>query len=230
MRLLAFDTATEACSVALLSGDTLRGECLELGRGHSERLLPMIDALLADAGLSLGELDALAFGRGPGAFTGVRLAASVAQGLAFAARLPVVPVSDLAAVALRVLRGESAAPGVLVCNDARMGQVYAGAFRRDGAGLPEAVAAEAVLGPDEVPGTFAAVLAKGWHGAGHGFRAYPGLASALQPLLAGVRAECLPRAEEIALLAAGAFARGETVGAGEALPVYLRDNVARPQL
>lgn len=228
MKLLAFDTATEACSVALLAGDTLRGEYLELERGHSERLLPMIDALLAGAGLTLGELEVLAFGRGPGAFTGVRLAASVAQGLAFAAQLPVVPVSDLAAVALRVLREEPAAAGVLVCNDARMGQVYAGAFRRDAAGLPEPVAPEAVLAPTELPAAFEAVLAEGWHGAGHGFRAYPGLATALVAPLAAVRSGCLPRAEEIALLAAHAFARGEAVGAEEALPVYLRDNVARP--
>lgn len=228
MKLLAFDTATEACSVALLTGDTLRGEYLELGRGHSERLLPMIDALLASAGLTLGELEALGFGRGPGAFTGVRLAASVAQGLAFAAQLPVVPVSDLAAVALRVLCEEPAAAGVLVCNDARMGQVYAGAFRRDAAGYPEAVAPEAVLAPAEVPSVFEAVLAEGWHGAGHGFRAYPGLASGLARPLVAMRPEYLPRAEEIALLAAHAFARGEAVAADEALPVYLRDNVARP--
>lgn len=229
MKLLAFDTATEACSAALLLDGELRTEYLEIERGHAERLLPMIEALLAAAGAALGSLDAIAFGRGPGAFTGVRLAASVAQGLGFGAGLPVVPVSDLAAVALRVLRGEPAAAGVLVCNDARMGQVYAGAFRRDAEGLTESAAAEAVAGPEAVPALFAAALGREWHGAGHGFRAYPALAAAIVPPLGAIHPALLPRAEEIALLGARAYQRGEAVRAEEALPVYLRDNVARPQ-
>lgn len=227
MKLLALDTATEACSVALLRDGELRTEYLEIERGHAERILPMIDALLEAGGAALAELEAIAFGRGPGAFTGVRLAASVAQGLAYGAGLPVVPVSDLAAVALRALRSAPEAAGVLVCNDARMGQVYAGAFRRDAAGLVEAAAAEAVVGPEAVPALFGGALGPEWHGAGHGFRAYPALAAGISPPLAALHPTLLPRAEEVALLAARACARGEAVTAEQALPVYLRDNVAR---
>lgn len=228
MKLLAFDTATEACSVALLREGELRTEYVETERGHAERILPMIDALLADSGVTLAALDVIAFGRGPGAFTGVRLAASVAQGLAYGAGLPVVPVSDLAAVALRVLRAEPAAAGVMVCNDARMSQVYAGAFRRDAADLVESATEEAVVAPEAVLARFGAVLGPAWHGAGHGFRAYPLLATQISPPLAAVHPMFLPRAEEIALLGARAYEHGEAVRAEEALPVYLRDNVARP--
>ena len=99
MKLLALDTATEACSAALLLGDTLLARYEESKRGHAELILPMVDALLTEAGLSLRELDCLAVGRGPGAFTGVRIAVSVAQGLAFGAQRPIVPISDLAALA-----------------------------------------------------------------------------------------------------------------------------------
>src|ERR1700738_5023172 len=103
MRILALDTATQACSTALVSDETTITRELLTERGHAEHLLAMVDAVLEQAGIDLGQVDALAFGRGPGAFTGVRLAASVAQGLAFAARLPVVPISDLTALAQRAL-------------------------------------------------------------------------------------------------------------------------------
>src|SRR5512134_3086668 len=124
MKILALDTATEALSVSLNVGDREIDRYLELDRGHSEQLLPLVQEVLAEAGISLGDLDAIAFGRGPGGFTGVRLAASVAQGLAFGAGVGVVPVSNLAAVAQRVIQLEPAARHVLVANDARMREVY----------------------------------------------------------------------------------------------------------
>src|SRR5688572_30876365 len=137
MRILALDTATEACSVALGIGDVEIERYVEVGRGHAEQILPMIQELLAEGGVTLASLDAIAFGRGPGGFTGVRLAASVAQGLAFGSGVGVVPISDLAAVAHRALADRPEAMRVLVVNDARMREVYWCAFRRQDVPLPQ---------------------------------------------------------------------------------------------
>lgn len=221
MRILALDTATEACSAALW----LDGEVLERGsvpvRGHAELLLPMVDELLATARVRLPELDAIAFGCGPGAFTGVRIAASVAQALAFGLGLPVVPVSDLQAVALRAIR-EYAATLVLVCMDARMCEVYSGAFAAHGDAAPEALGAECVVAPEKLrlprPGD--------WFGAGHGFSAHAGLAARLGLPPGRVAAGLLPAAADVARIAAGAVTAGRVLPAEQALPVYLRNDVA----
>ena len=160
MKILALDTATEACSAALLIDSDLRSRELELGRGHAEQILPMIDELLAEAGMVLAKIDAIAFGRGPGGFTGVRLAASVTQGLAFAAGIPVVPVSDLAAVAQKVIGSEPGAHRVVVCNDARMSEVYWGCFERGPSDLARPVGEEKVSPPGQV------TLPQAWLAAG----------------------------------------------------------------
>jgi tRNA threonylcarbamoyladenosine biosynthesis protein TsaB len=133
MKILALDTATEGCSVSLGIGNRSIDRYVELERGHAEQLLPMVDSVLAEGGIALSALDAIAFGRGPGGFTGVRLAASVAQGLAFGAQVGVVPISDLAAVAQRVVQLNSSVRRVLVANDARMKEVYWATFEVDGA-------------------------------------------------------------------------------------------------
>lgn len=215
MKILAIDTATELCSAALLVGEVLITRELETARGHAEHILPMIDAVLAEGGLELRDLDAIAFGRGPGGFTGVRLAASVTQGLAFGAGLPVVPVSDLAAVAQRAFDLDAQHPRVLVCNDARMQEVYWATFERAATGQAIIVGSEQV-GPaaDVAPhSTFAL-------GAGRGFRVYPELVARV----ALTFDDLLPRAAEIARLAVDA----PRLGAEQALPVYVRDDVARP--
>ena len=242
MNILAIDTSTEACSAALHVGSRgARGEAVfvryqEAPRGHAELILPMVDALLAEAGIALKDLTAIAFGRGPGSFTGVRLAASVVQGLAFGAGVGVVPVSTLQTVAHRAFalddaRGGPTASHVLVCNDARMDEVYTAAFARDA--LPVALGPEAVQPPDrvQVPALGGAMpSAARWIGAGRGFRAYASLGrlrkEAGGPLVA-VDDTLLPRAEDVLALAIPEVKAGRVLPASAALPVYVRDEVAK---
>jgi tRNA threonylcarbamoyladenosine biosynthesis protein TsaB len=186
----------------------------------------MIDSLLEEAGLRLQELGAIAFARGPGSFTGLRLAAAVTQGLAFGAGLPVLAVSTLRASALQALQRAPQATHVLVCNDARMGEVYTAAFARGDDGLPEVVSAESVRPPGDVvlpsvPGV--------WVGAGHGFRTYPQLGElrAAAVTLDEIFADLLPQAREVLPLARAEWAAGRILKAAEAQPVYLRDEVAK---
>ena len=219
MKLLALDSATEACSAALFQDGEVSERYEVIGRGHAGRLLPMVDELLKEAGLSMADLDAIAFGRGPGGFTGLRIAAGIAQGLAAASRRRVLPVSNLAAVAAAAKRS-AGAERVLACMDARMGQVYWAAFDCSGR-LPVAVTEERLSDPEGVspPGEAA------WFGAGHGFANYPGLAERLASRLCGTDPAILPRAGEIARIAAVELAEGRAVDAAQALPVYLRNDV-----
>lgn len=223
MKILALDTATEACSAALF----VDGQVLEryqlAPRRHTALILPMLDELLAAAGYTLKDMDGLGFGRGPGAFTGVRIAAGVAQGIAFGADLPVVPVSTLAALALQVF-DETDRDVAFPCMDARMGEVYWGVFRRGRHHLPEPCLEERVCPPDAVayPDAGAGVaLGSGWAGYG----------AVLRQSAAGrveqEWADRYPRAGAVARLAADDLACGKQVAAESALPVYLRDNVAK---
>ena len=216
MKILAVDAATEACSAALLAGTTLTERYEVIGRGHAGRLLPMADELLREAGLTARDLDAIAFGRGPGGFTGLRIAAGIAQGLAAGGGKPVVPVSNLAAVAARA-HGRS---HVLACMDARMGQVYWAVFDCSGE-RPRALTREHLSDPDgvELPTDLP------MYGAGHGFSAYPALAARFAGSLAGVDATALPRAGDIARIGALDLAAGGGLAPALGLPVYLRDDV-----
>jgi len=247
MKILALDTATEACSAALAIGGEVVERYEVLGRGHAERLLPMVQEVLAEAGVALAALDAIAFGRGPGSFTGLRIGAGVAQGLAFGAGLRVLPVSDLAALAARAARLHETRC-VLACLDARMSQVYWAAFDCADADAPVALTPEAVANPDDVwlPGVTGdapvppsrrpvaprAEAGRGgpeyppFFGAGHGFSAYPALHTLLGERLAGCDPGLLPHAREVALIGAREFARGSAVDPELAVPVYLRDQVA----
>lgn len=223
MKLLALETATEALSVALLVDGQVH-ERFELApRRHAELALPWADELMAQAGIARSQLDAIAVGRGPGAFTGVRLAIALAQGVALALDRPVVPVSTLAALAMRarMLAGEGRR--VLAAIDARMGEVYSAAYElRDGDA--HALGAEMVCAPDQV------VLAGhdgGWHGVGTGFSAADGvLQRHLEGRFTAIDATQLPHAADVARLAAHAYARGEAVAPERAEPAYLRNNVA----
>ena len=219
MKILALETATEACSVALyIDGDSI--EKYEVApRRHAELVLPMADALIAEAGIAKAALDAIAVGRGPGAFTGVRLAIAMAQGLALALDRPVVPVSTLAALALGAAAHRRGT--VLAAIDARMGELYAGAFAIDGDGLVQAIGEEILVKPDALARPEGDVV-----GIGSGFATYGDVLSARLAPLVAVDGEALPHASAIAKLAARAFARGEAVDAGAAQPVYLRDKVA----
>jgi tRNA threonylcarbamoyladenosine biosynthesis protein TsaB len=227
VKILALDTATEACSVSLGIGDRVIDRYVELERGHAERLLPMVDEVLAEGGLTLRSLDAIAFGRGPGGFTGVRLAASVAQGLAFGADLGVVPISNLAAVAQRATQLAPGVAQVLVVNDARMREVYWALFRADAGistGAEHVGPAATVVLPEVAADSVSAI----WVAAGRGLKVYPDLAARCAARGARVFPELLPRATEILALARPAVAAGRLLDPADALPVYVRDRVAEP--
>ena len=222
MKLLALDTSTDACSAALLVGTEIREDFKLAPREHAKLILPMVDALLAEAGLSLSQLDAIAFGRGPGSFTGLRIAAGVAQGLAFGANLPVLPISTLAALAQGAYT-DLGATRVLAALDARMSEVYWGVYQINNAGVMELHGAEQVCAPGEV------VLPLGgeWLGAGSGWKEYgAALRERCGTLVCTVMPERLPRAKDIALLGVTASQRGLAVSAEQAMPVYLRNQVA----
>lgn len=219
--LLALDTSTEACSVALLHEQRVLVRHEVIPRLHAQRLLPMIGEILAEAGIAMSALDAIAFGRGPGAFTGVRIAIGVVQGLAFALQRPVLPISDLAVLAQRAHR-EHAARQVATAIDARMDEVYWGCYRLED-GEMRLAGAEAVLPPERVELPRAAE--GDWFGAGTGW----GYAARLPVTPTALDASLLPHAEDLLALARFAWARGEGVDADAAQPVYLRDNVATPK-
>ena len=220
MNILAIETATEACSVALLHGDALIDRSEVAPRRHAELVLPMAESLLSEAGITRSQLDAIAVGRGPGAFTGVRLAISVAQGLALALDLPVLPISSLAALAMQAPAGGAA---VLAAIDARRGEIYAGAFRLDADGVAEPLDQERV--------TAAADLflpqADAWNVIGSGWSAYgDAIRERLPDAPRWAGGDRYPQARDVARLAAPLFAAGKGVPPEHALPVYLRDKVA----
>lgn len=226
MKLLAIDTASAQCSVALLLDGELHFRAVATARDHARLLLPMVDELLAGAGMKLAGLDGIAFGRGPGSFTGVRIAAAVTQGLAAGAGLPVLPVSSLRALAAQARVGVLAAEGalppgkLLACMDARMGEVYWGLFDQDLKPAPEQVGPPTELQAPGLPFVAAA--------AGMGMGAWPAIASWLRLPAGHVFPAAEPHAREVAQLAAGDLAAGAPwVDAALAQPVYLRDQVVQ---
>jgi tRNA threonylcarbamoyladenosine biosynthesis protein TsaB len=217
MKILSLDTATEACSVAV----AVDNEVIErtvMGRQHAERILELIEEVLGEAQLAPVGLDGIAFGRGPGMFTGLRIGAGVTQGIAFAADLPVVPVSTL-----RVLAQGQPADRIFAALDARMDQVYWGCFIRDANGIMQAVDVERVQSPHHV-----SPVGRDWVGIGSGWDRYH---QELLPSLTSVVTEWIPQAFPsagvLARLGAIGLAQGEGVSAERAVPVYIRDDVAK---
>lgn len=224
MKLLAVETSTEACSAALF----IDGEVVELyelaPKEHTKLILPMIDSLMADAGLKPQQLDALAFSRGPGSFTGVRIATGVIQGIALGADLPVVPVSTLAAIAQDFFdhNDENVA---FVAMDARMGEIFWGVYRRDAQGYAELIDDEAVTPAEQIefPGLTGVGIGSGW-GVYH-----QELITRLAGLVSHYEVDMLPRAGAIARLGVRGFEQGLAVAVEQAMPVYLRDKVAKKE-
>ena len=222
MNLLAIDTSTDFCSVAACRGETLVSRHEPAGQRQAEVILDMVGAVLGDAGLDLKRIDGIAYGAGPGSFTGLRIAAGVTQGLAFARGVGVVGVGSLLALAEEA-SGGSADARIVSCLNARMGEVYHAAYRRSGERWEE-VSAPGLYKPEAVP----LLSGGGWTGAGDGFAAYrEGLAARLGGSVSEMRPEVQPTARAVLHLAMPRFAAGEALDAATALPVYLRDKVAQ---
>jgi tRNA threonylcarbamoyladenosine biosynthesis protein TsaB len=220
-RLLAIETSSEACSVALSLGEEILTRDFREPRRHAELLLPAVGAVLAEAGTDLRALDAIAFGRGPGSFTSLRIGIGVVQGLAWGAELGVVPVSSLAVLAQGAAARHDAGTTVLVAMDARMGEVFHARYKIAASGLVELQGEEQVDSPQSVPAADDSTMI----GAGNGFESYPELRRLAGPFAAVYR-DLWPAASNLIPLALAWLSRHEPLPAHRAQPVYIRDDVA----
>ena len=224
MKLLALDTSSLACSVALQVGDAIFDRHEEQAREHTRLLIPMIGEVLRQGSTELTELDAVVLGNGPGSFIGMRIAASVAQGLAYGAGIPIVPVSSMLAVAAEVM-GVDGATHVAVCQDAHMNEVYLGLYRRNDDGLPEALGSERLHGQDAIaevrsnPGTFTS--------AGFGWQRYPALLEANRGCLAALSDVQQPTARYLLPAGLVLLESGAALQPQDLVPAYLRQSVAQ---
>lgn len=221
MNLLAIDTSADFCSVAARRGEALAFRHERAGQRQAEMILDLVESALAEAQLPLGDVGGIAFGAGPGSFTGLRVACAVTQGIALARGIGVVPVGTLLALAEEIA-GKAATAEVIACLDAHMGEVYHAAYRKTAAGWEE-VCAPGLYGPESVP----AVSGDGWVGCGNGFAAYGGrVAARYGNRLSSVNPQVVPTALAVLRLAMPRFAAGDVMDAAEAVPVYLREKVA----
>ncbi|WP_305907676.1 tRNA (adenosine(37)-N6)-threonylcarbamoyltransferase complex dimerization subunit type 1 TsaB [Methylomarinum sp. Ch1-1] len=224
MKLLAVETSTEACSAALYVDGEIQEKFALAPREHTKLILPMIDELMAGAQLSPQQLDAVAFSRGPGSFTGVRIATGIIQGIAFGADLPVVPVSTLAAIAQDYFN-QNRINVAFTAMDARMGEIFWGVYQQDRQGYARLLGKEAVTPALDV--VFPDIAGAG---VGSGWGVYrQELATRLGSLLLATDAKKLPRAAAIVQLGADGFSNEQAVAVEEAMPVYLRDKVAKKE-
>lgn len=221
MKLLAFETATEACSVALYIDGELRERFDIVPKQHTQLALPWAEQLLAEAGIKKSQLDAIAVGIGPGAFTGVRLAVALVQGIALALDKPVLPVSTLAALAMQ--GADLKCDRILAAIDARMGEIYCAEFRLNADNLVDAVSEEIVIAPETYQSSFEGSIV----GTGTGFAANNMvLQNNLASQLIACRAEALPHAADVARLALRDYVLGKIVAPDHLEPAYLRNKVA----
>ena len=224
-KILSLDTSSEACSAALYLDGEVRERFEIVPRQHTQKLLPMVDSLLAEAGLELSQLDGIGFGAGPGSFTGLRITTGVAQGLALGADLPLLPISTLAALAEEV-REEQNTSHIFAALDARMGELYWGVYQVSG-NTVSALAAEQVCPPGQVFVPEQSLLqSASWIGVGPGWNYRDQLPQSLQQVVTKFDADRQPRAAAMATLAAIDFKAGKGLAVEAAMPVYLRDNVA----
>lgn len=223
MKILAIETATEACSAAVLNGNEYIERYEVAPRRHNELILPMCETVLAECGLALNHLDAVAFGCGPGAFTGVRIAAGVTQGIAYAQDLPVVPVSTLANLAQQAADKDSSVRFILPAIDARMEEIYWAVYANRSSGTVELHGHEQVQDPNKIKAHTDRISC----GLGSGWRTYQQILQEKTQLQSedNIDGSALPRAKTTAKLAARLFSQQIFVDAADALPVYLRDNV-----
>lgn len=226
-RILALDTTTEACSVAVWNNGEIKALYEVRPREHTQRILPLVQQVLSDAGLSLNDLDALAFGHGPGSFTGVRIAIGIAQGLALGANLPMIGISSLKTLAEQAFR-RNGSTRVLAAIDARMGEVYWGEYCRDASNSWQAFSAEAVLSPEQVTQRLSD-FSGAWAAAGTGWQTYPAMAEQ-SPIKLSNNQIVLPTAKDMLPLAIEAWQRGETTPVEGSQPVYLRNEVTWKKL
>lgn len=224
MKLLAIDTSTDACSVALFIDGEIREKFEIVPREHTKLILPMVDELLADAQIKPQHLDAVALSRGPGSFTGVRIATGVAHGIAFGADIPVVLVSTLAAIAQDVFNRHQV-DLAFTAMDARMDEIFWGVYQPNDLGLAELLGEEAVTPADQTifPDMNGVGVGSGWSAHGND------LSSRLGGRVKYVISDVWPHAACVAQLGAYDFANGLAVPVDQAMPVYLRDKVAKKQ-
>lgn len=223
MKILAVETSTDACSAALFINGDIYEKFQIAPREHTKLILPMIDSLMAEAGLRAQQLDAIALSRGPGSFTGVRIATGVVHGIAFGADLPVALVSTLASMAQDYFNHHASAKLAFAALDARMEELFWGVYRRDSLGLAELIGDEAVTPAENV-----IFPDQDGFGIGSGWGAYPEILSKrIGSRLQGITSEVWPRAACIGQLGAHLHGQGLSVAVEQAMPVYLRDKVAR---
>lgn len=222
--LLAIESASQTCSVALLVDEILHEKISYTSNQHNELLLPMINDLLIESGKILADIDAFAFGHGPGSFTGLRIAAAIVQGLALTSDKPVIGVSSLAALAQSVFR-QSGAEQVVAVMDARMGEVYWASYCLNKTGLMVLQGREVVCAPAEVPKLDVA----GFVAAGNG-ACYQHEIQAINPMIHSWLPNCFATAQDVAFLAKAAYVKGDLLSADQAQPVYLREQISWKKL